>query len=122
MKTVSVDKMDDEIADILKSYSADYTDAVNKTVKDVAAEGRKMAKAKARAYGWKDYGKDFGVIITKTTHGSEAHVQEKKRYQLTHLLENGHLKRGGGKTKAFPHIAPVQEECNKLLEEGIAKI
>jgi len=122
MNTVSVDNMDDEIADILKSYSEDYTDAVNKTVKDVAAEGRKMAKEKARAYKWKEYGENFAVIITKSKHGSEAHVQEKKRYQLTHLLEHGHLKRGGGKTRAFPHIAPVQEECNKMLEEGIAKI
>ncbi len=122
MKTVSVDKMDDEIADILKTYATEYQDSVKDVVKSVADKGCELVKEKCKSYGWKSYGTHFRVIRDSEKHKVKAYIQEKKEYQLTHLLENGHLMRNGGKTKRFPHIAPVQETVNKLLEEGIAKI
>ena len=45
----------------------------------------------------------------------------KKRYQLTHLLEKGHAKRGGGRVRAFPHIAPAEQAGIRELEEGIKR-
>ena len=44
-----------------------------------------------------------------------------KKYQLAHLLEKGHAKRGGGRTKAMPHIAPAEENAVKELENDIKK-
>ena len=44
-------------------------------------------------------------------------VHSKTQYQLTHLLEYGHAKRGGGRTKAQPHIIKGEELAIKELKE-----
>ena len=57
-------------------------------------------------------------------------VYNKKHYQLTHLLENGHRKvvfghRVGGSVAARVHIAPIGDEAarefEELVKEGIRR-
>ncbi|RKJ32016.1 hypothetical protein D7X33_39910, partial [Butyricicoccus sp. 1XD8-22] len=43
-------------------------------------------------------------------------IHNVKHYRLTHLLEKGHAKVGGGRVQSYPHIAPVEKE---LVEEYI---
>ena len=43
-------------------------------------------------------------------------------YRLTHLLENGHVNRDGGRTSPQVHIAPVEEEAIAEFEELIRRI
>ena len=68
------------------------------------------------------YSKSWSVKTTKETSNTlELTVYSPKKYQLAHLLEYGHAKRGGGRTKAQPHIAPAEEAAISQLERDIKR-
>ena len=121
MANVTVDNLAAEIMKGLTEYkdlaTADMKIAVRKAGKSVKKDIQANAPKKTGAYS-----KSWTVKTTKETSESlELTVHSPKKYQLAHLLEKGHAKRGGGRTKAIPHIAPAEEKAVKDLEADIKR-
>ena len=116
---VRVDQMADEIMKGLMEYADLATDEMKAAVKDAG----KLAKEEISATAPKDTGKYAKSWTSKVTAESSDNIQvtvySPKKYQLAHLLEHGHAKRGGGRTSAQPHIAPAEEKAERKLEEDI---
>lgn len=118
---VSIDQMASAIMEGLQDYADLATDDLKTAVKKAGITVRKQIQATAPSDTGK-YAKSWSVKSTKETSNSlELTVYSKNRYQLAHLLEYGHAKRGGGRTKAQPHIAPAEEAAISQLERDIKR-
>lgn len=119
--SINIDDLADEIMAGLMEYEGLATDTVKKAVKKAGNKVKKEIQNNAP----KDTGKyrnSFKVTKRKETANSlEVTVHSKDKYQLTHLLEKGHAKRGGGRVPAQPHIAPAEQEGIRLLTEEIER-
>lgn len=119
--SIDIDDLADEIMAGLMEYEGLATDTVKKAVKKAGNKVKKEIQNNAP----KDTGKyknSFKVTKRKETSNSlEVTVHSKDKYQLTHLLEKGHAKRGGGRVPAQPHIAPAEQEGIRLLTEEIER-
>ena len=128
-KKVTVDQLSDAIMKELNDYVDVTEEAVDKGVSETAKEAVKELRnahpSGSGQYGsWdKSYNKGWKVNQTKTDvrYHKKATIHNATDYQLTHLLEKGHALRGGGRTRAFPHIAPVVEKCEDELIKNIKK-
>lgn len=118
---VSIDQMASAIMEGLQDYADLATDDLKTAVKKAGTTVRKQIQATAPSDTGK-YAKSWSVKSTKETSNSlEVTIYSKNRYQLAHLLEYGHAKRGGGRTKAQPHIAPAEEAAISQLERDIKR-
>lgn len=116
--TIKPDDLERTIMEGLEEYRDLSTDSMKESVEKVAKDVKKQIQAKAPVRTGK-YKRSW--TVTKTEESAEKLVMtvHAKKYQLTHLLEHGHAKRGGGRTKAIPHIALAEEAGNKELEDEI---
>ena len=117
----SIDDMAAEIMRGLTEY-ADLADAeMKKAVRKTATAVKNEISANAPKKSGR-YQKSWTTKKTKeNSHTLEITVHSKNRYQLAHLLEKGHAKRGGGRVSGKPHIAPAEEMGDEMLENLIKK-
>lgn len=117
----SVDRMAEAIMEGLQEYADLATADLKKSVKKAGTTVRKEIEANAPS-DTGAYAKSWAVKTVKESANSlELVVHSKNRYQLAHLLEHGHAKRGGGRVAAKPHIAPAEEKAVQTLETEIEK-
>ena len=115
----SIDDMASEIMKGLTEYADIAETEMKKAVKKTATSVKKEISANAPKRTGK-YAKSWAAKKTKeNSHSLEMTVHSKNRYQLAHLLEKGHAKRGGGRVSGRPHIAPAEENGVQMLENLI---
>ena len=120
-KTVSIDGFADAVMEELSAYNELAEETMKKAVTKAGQTVRKEIQAGAPERSGK-YAKSWRTKKTKESSRTlEVTVYSPSRYMLAHLLEHGHAKRGGGRTRAFPHIAPAEEVGEKQLEADIIR-
>ena len=109
-----------DISKILTKYTEEVSDSIKEEAIDLGKKGadklKQTSPKRTGKYGkgWKTTVKSGNNFINVTIHN--------KNYQLTHLLEKGHATRNGGRTRAIPHIQPVESEVNEMFVKNVEKI
>ncbi|MGE7545065.1 HK97 gp10 family phage protein [Sporosarcina newyorkensis] len=108
----------DEITKALQEYTTEVEEGLEKAKEKAAKDGAKALKAnspKGRSgkygQGWRAKKDGKGWVIHNAT-----------RYQLAHLLEKGHAKRGGGRVPGRVHIAPVEDQVINDFEKEVERV
>ena len=118
---INVDQLAATVMKELEDYADTTTDGVKAAVKKAADTVKKEISAGAPVRTGK-YAKSWATKTTaESSHALEITVHSRNRYQLAHLLEHGHAKRGGGRVAARPHIAAAEEHGIEELEREIER-
>lgn len=120
-QTIRIDELADTVMKGLKEYAQLAADDLKEDVKKAGKTVKQQIESTAPRKTGK-YAKSWMVKKTRETSDSiQVVVHSKNRYQLAHLLEHGHAKRGGGRTRAFPHIAPAEQAGTEQLIKDIER-
>lgn len=113
-----------EINSILKNYSDGIQEEIELLAEDIADEGVKKLKNTKNVYKVRrgKYNKNWRKKVEKGFNDIQVTIYNAKYGSLTHLLENGHATRNGGRTKKFKHIKPVEEYAIDNFEKGVEEI
>ena len=110
---------------ILTAYDKQVQDATDASIQTVAREAvSKLKNTSPHKTG--SYAKGWAAKRERERNGLHSvTVHNKTDYQLTHLLENGHVIRNKygeyGRTRPIKHIKPVEEWANSELVEEIER-
>ncbi|WP_349948430.1 HK97 gp10 family phage protein [Lacrimispora sp. BS-2] len=118
----------DQMADAIAQSMAEYVDLSNEVMKECVTETSKSVKKEIQEIAPVRTGKYKKSWATKkvkeNANSLTMVVHSRDRYQIAHLLEHGHAKRGGGRVAAIPHIAPAEqrgeEELVSRIERGLS--
>lgn len=125
MSNISIDQLAAEIAKGLAEYSKEVVEKVNVSSDKVGkAAVKQLKQTSPKRYG--NYAKSWAIKKeTEVGQPNSIIIHNKKHYSLTHLLEHGHAKKGGGRVEGRPHIRPAEEQVIKdftaEVEEAIRR-
>lgn len=113
-----------QLTEAMQQYSGVVSEEIEKALKDVGKQTVKKVRdlSPERTKGAGSYKRGWTAKVERQTGSVKVTIYNRK-YRLTHLLEHGHRIKGGGKTKAQPHIAPAEQfaeaEAMKAIEKAV---
>lgn len=118
MANTNISDLSATIMKELKAYSDDIAEEIKKEAKRVAKECVDELKETSP----KDTGKYSKSWKTKVEYENRQSIRIKihnTESQLTHLLEKGHAKVGGGRVRAIPHIEPAEQNAVDKFQRAV---
>ena len=126
MTTIKIDQLASEIAKELSKFSQEVVEKVNISSEKVGkAAVKQLKQTSPKRYG--NYAKSWTMKTEPEVGQPHKRIVHAKapHYRLTHLLEHGHAKVGGGRVEGRPHIRPAEEEVirefTREVEEAIER-
>lgn len=105
------------VGGLIDKFGQDAEDCLSEAVWQTAGEVVKRLKKAGSFGGTGSYKKGWSRKMTRKRLYAEATVYNKTEGSITHLLEFGHALRNGGRARAFPHIAPINDEVPEIFED-----
>lgn len=107
---MTADEFSAELEQSLGAYNKDVNDALDRAGKKCGKATNEEIKKHCKFKGEK-YIKAFRLkrVQVSSLHFRWIWYVKDPYYRLTHLLENGHATRNGGRTRAYPHIQHGEE-------------
>ncbi len=119
--TVSIAQMASAITEELTKYRDLAANKTKKAVRRAGKTVREEIQANAPEHTG-TYAESWKTKVTaEDSQGLDLVVYSPSRYRIAHLLEHGHAKRGGGRVRAIPHIAPAEVKGAEQLLTDIEK-
>lgn len=118
-RKIPLQELEIAIVKELAEYSDEVAEGIKREVKSVAKEAVRTLKSTSP----RDTGKYAQGWASKVEYESaediRVRIYNRKKPQLTHLLENGYAKVNGGRVDGRPHIGPVEQQIKEKLQSGV---
>ena len=122
-KKTPITKLDEAIKKVLDDYEGEISGNVDNITKKIGQKGAAaLRQESAQKFNGNKYRKSWTSRYEQTRLASKVTLYSKMP-GLPHLLENGHAKRGGGRTNPYEHIRPVEEwAIDEVIDRTITKV
>lgn len=112
-----------DLSNEIAKYLSEYSEEVENELDELAEETANKAVSTLKANSPRRKGKYAARWkVTRNKKGNYVVHNAPKTYRLTHLLERGHLLRNGGRSKAQPHIAQIEQQVIEEITKGAERI
>jgi hypothetical protein len=118
---IGVNELRDTINGILEECGDEAIGAIETATKKTSQKVVKDLRKGGSYNGGKEFNKGWTAKTDTTRNGLNAVVYNKTKPGLAHLLEFGHAKQNGGRTKAFNFIAPVADAVEDDFVEAFER-
>ena len=120
MLKVKIENLNKIITEELTLYTSEVKEKTDKTAKDSMKKLVKKTKDTAPVGTRKKHYKSY-ITSKKLDTGRYMWYVKAPEYRLSHLLENGHALRNGGRTRGTHFISKANDQIQKEFEENIRK-